>query len=347
MAADGLRPAQQRYRMPAEWEPHAATWLSWPRRKKTWPDRFEPIPAVWAHLARTLAQFEPVQICAGGEGVMAEARALVGDTPNVTLHTIETNDAWMRDHGPMFLVGPAKSRPLLVDWGFNAWGGKYEAWDKDDRVPGEIARLLGYDTVRPGIVLEGGAVDVNGIGTLLTTEECLLNPNRNPQLTRGDLEKYLVDYCSVRQIIWLGRGIVGDDTDGHIDELARFVGSRTVVAAYEDDPSDVNYAPLQDNWQRLQRAVDQDGRALDVLPLAMPGPVVVNGKRLPASYCNFYLCNGAVLVPQFDDPADAAALETLARLFPDRRAVPMPARDLVYGLGAYHCITQQQPRLPG
>lgn len=343
MTEAAATPAEQGYRMPAEWEPHAATWLSWPRRKATWPDRFEPIPAVWAHLARTLAQFEPVHICAGGEATLAEACRLVGDVPGVTLHPIETNDAWMRDHGPMFLVGPAGSRPTLVDWGFNAWGRKYEAWDRDDRVPSEVARFTGHTTVQPGIVLEGGAVDPNGLGTMLTTEECLLNPNRNPQLSRAQLEKYLGDYCGARQVIWLGRGIVGDDTDGHIDELARFVGPRTVVAAFEDNPADVNFGPLRDNWERLQRAVDQDGRSLEVIPLHMPGLVVVNGKRLPASYCNFYLANGAVLVPQFDDPADQAALVTLARLFPDRKAVPMPARDLVYGLGAYHCITQQQP----
>ncbi len=343
--ADRSLPAAQGYRMPAEWEPHVATWLSWPRNRDSWPGNFEPIPAVWAELTKTLAKHEHVHICAGGEAVMAEAKALVGDVANVTLHPIETNDAWMRDHGPMFLVGGKANEPTLIDWGYNAWGGKYPPFDKDDVVPRQVAEILHYRRLEPGIILEGGAVDFNGRGTVLTTEQCLLNPNRNPSLSRDDIEGYLRDYCAVSHCVWLGEGIVGDDTDGHIDELARFVAPRVVVAAVEEDSSDENYAPLQDNLARLKKAVDQEGRALEIVPLPMPRPLFYGDQRMPGSYCNFYVANGVVVAPQFDDPADARVVEILAKLFPDRRIVPQRARELAWGLGAFHCITQQQPAL--
>lgn len=331
------------YRVPAEWEPHAATWLSWPHRHKTWPGHFEPIPAVWAQLVRTLAESEPVHVLAGGEAVMSEARSLVGEVPNVTLHDVPTNDAWARDHGPMFLVGPSGVPSALVDWNFNAWGGKYPPWDSDDAVPRRVAELVGCRRFEPGIILEGGAVDFNGHGSVLTTEQCLLNPNRNPHLSRAEIEQYLADYCAATNVIWLGEGIVGDDTDGHIDELARWVGPRTVVAAVEDDPADVNYAHLRENFDRLLAARDEQGRPLEVVPLPMPGPVLCEGQRLPASYSNFYIANRVVVVPQFDDPADRIALDTLARYFPDRRIVGQRTVDLVWGRGAFHCITQQEP----
>jgi agmatine deiminase len=330
--------------MPAEWEPHAATWLSWPHRHATWPEHFEPVPKVWAELAATLSHYEPVHICAGGKAVMAEARQLVGHLPDVTLHNIETNDAWMRDHGPMFLVGPEGAEPALVDWGFNAWGHKYPKYLEDDAVPRQIAELLDYRRFEPGIILEGGAVDVNGCGTVLTSEQCLLNPNRNPQLSRADVERYLHDYTSARNVVWLGEGIVGDDTDGHIDELARFVGPRTVVCSVERDPDDANYAALQDNLGRLKLAEDEDGRPLEVIELPMPEPVFCDGKRLPASYCNFYLANNVVIAAQFDVPTDAVALDTFAKLFPDRKIIGLRAVELVLGRGAFHCITQQQAK---
>jgi agmatine deiminase len=329
------------YRVPAEWAPHAATWLSWPHRQKTWPGRFEPIPGIWANLVRTLARFEPVHICAGGDEVMAEARALVGDVINVTLHNIRTDDAWARDHGPMFLVGGTE--PALIDWGFNAWGRKYPAFVLDDQVPRRVAETLGYKRFEPGIVLEGGAVDFNGVGTAFTTEQCLLNPNRNPGLSRSDVEHYLADYCGTRHVIWLGEGMTGDDTDGHVDELARFVGPRTVVVAAVDDPADINYRALRDARERLESATDQDGLSLEVLPLPAPAPVIYNGQRLPASYCNFYVANGVVIVPQFDCPADRKAIEILSQAFPERQVLGLRAVELVLGLGAFHCITQQQP----
>ena len=335
--------AELGYRMPAEWSPHAATWLSWPHRHKTWPGKFEPIPHVWADLVRTLAPFEPVNILAGGEAVMAEARRLVGQVSGVTLYDIRTNDAWCRDHGPTFLASPQDLPPALIDWQFNSWGQKYSPWDDDDRVPERIAALQGRRRVEPGIVLEGGAIDVNGCGTVLTTEQCLLNPNRNPGLPREEIERVLTDYLNVRHVIWLKEGIVGDDTDGHIDELARFVNPTTVVAALESEPEDDNFHALKVNFELLSQACDQDGRRLELIALPMPRPVYHAGKRLPASYCNFYLANGVAIVPQFDDPADAVAIEILTRLLPERKVIGLRAVDLVLGCGAFHCITQQEP----
>ncbi|HVX11645.1 MAG TPA: agmatine deiminase family protein [Pirellulales bacterium] len=336
-------PAHLGYRMPAEWERHAATWLSWPHNRNSWPEQFEPVPGIWAELVRVLSTAEPVHILAGGAAVLSEARRLVGDLPRVTLHDIPTNDAWMRDHGPTFLSGPADAEPALVHWGYNAWGGKYPPFDLDQQVPRGIADLLGRRRFEPGIVLEGGAIDVNGSGSLLTTEQCLLNPNRNAGMTREEIERYLADYCGARHVIWLGGGIVGDDTDGHIDELARFVSPRTVVAAVESNPRDINYEPLRDNLARLQAASDEQGRPLEIVKLPMPAPVFHGEHRLPTSYMNFYIANGLVVVPQFGQPTDATAIETLTRLFPDRRICGLRAVELAWGLGAFHCITQQEP----
>ncbi len=338
-----MTPTELGYRFPAEWEPHAATWLAWPCKLESWPGKFEPIPPLYAQLVRTLAAYEPVNVLAGGERVMAEAKRLVGDIPHVTLYDIPTNDAWTRDHGPMFLVGPPGQQPALIDWEYNAWGGKYPPFDLDNQVPKKIAQRLGRRCFSPGIILEGGAVDGNGRGTILTTEQCLLNQNRNPHLDQPAIEKYLADYCGAKKVLWLGGGIVGDDTDGHIDELARFVNPTTVVAALEHDSADENFEPLQDNFRRLQTMTDQDGRLLEVVPLPMPRPIFHEDQRLPTCYCNFYIANGVVIVPQFDDPADREVVQILGRLFPGRDIKGLPARDLVWGLGAFHCITQQQP----
>jgi agmatine deiminase len=336
-------PKQLGYRWPAEWEPHAATWLAWPHKPETWPGKFEPIPAIWQKLVQTLARFEPVHICAGGKAVMAEARRLVGDTSNVTLHDIPTNDVWARDHGPMFLSGGANLEPALVDWEYNAWGGKYPPFDLDNAVPGQVAAFTGRRMFSPGIIMEGGALENNGAGTILTTEPCLLNPNRNPQLNREQIEQYLRDYACADKILWIGGSVEGDDTDSHIDELARFVGPRTVVAALESDPQDVNYEPLQENFRRLQTLTDAQGRPLEVIPIPMPRPLYYDEQRLPACYMNFYIANGVVVVPTFDDPNDKVAINTLGRLFPGREIIGIQSIDLVWGLGAFHCITQQQP----
>jgi len=339
-------PARLGYRWPAEWELHEATWLSWPHRRATWPGDFAAVPPRFAEFAQALAQFEPVHILAGGAEVFADAERWVGMVPNVTLHDIPTNDAWCRDHGPTFLAGPSHLPPALVDWQYNSWGGKYPPFDLDDDVPRRVAELLQYRRFEPDIVLEGGAIEGNGRGTLLTTTSCLLNPNRNRGRSRVEIEQRLKDFLGVRHILWLeGAELAGDDTDGHVDQLARFVDSRTVVVAWEDDPRDVNYRPLRQIFDQLQSMTDQDGQPLQIVPLPLPSPKFHRGdpsQRLPASYCNFCFVNGGIVVPTFDDPRDQAAITTLQRLAPDRQVVGVRALELVWGLGACHCLSQQQ-----
>ena len=353
-------PAGLGFRLPAEWEPHAATWLSWPHNVETWPGRFAAVPPLFCDLVGTLHLNERVHICVSD----AEMRRLVGlelaragvDLDRLSVHEIPTYDAWTRDYGPIFVTRPSRSEPnrvelALTDWSFNSWGGKYSPWDLDDAVVRHIAGRLAIPRFVPGVVLEGGSIDVNGCGTLLTTEACLLNPNRNPGLGQRDLETALGAFLGVDKVVWLGEGVAGDDTDGHVDDIARFVNPRTVVCAVEDDPLDINYRPLQDNLARLQRATDQDGCRLTVVPLPMPRPVLskdADASRLPASYANFYIANGLVLVPTYDQPNDQRALDILQRLFPNRRVLGLPCTDLVLGLGAIHCVTMQQPAaVPG
>ena len=337
-------PAAVGCRWPAEWEPHAATWVAWPHNRDTWPGRFDVVPPVFARLVRTIAQFEPVKILAGGEQVLAQAESFVGDLPNVTLLDIETDDAWCRDHGPTFLVQSPGSSLALVDWQYNAWGGKYPPFDRDNAVPRQIAKRILCRRFSANLVLEGGAIEGNGQGTILTTETCLLNPNRNPGVDRAQAERLLGDYLGATTVIWLPRGeLSGDDTDGHVDQLARFVDPSTVVVAISEDRLDENYEPLQENCNFLRRASEQDGNQLCVVPLPLPAPKCFQTQRLPASYCNFYIANGLVAVPQFDDRADEQALRILAELFPQREVRGIPSLDLVWGLGAVHCLTQQEP----
>ena len=334
------------YRWPAEWEPHAATWVAWPRNPETWPGKFDVIPGRFAELVRTIARFEPVRILAGGAAVMADAKKHVGDHPNVELIDIETNDAWCRDHGPMFLVGENKEmgQAVIVDWEYNAWGGKYPPFDEDNAVPSQIAALCQRRRFVPGIVLEGGSVEGNGRGTILTTESCLLNPNRNPGISRTEAESYLTNYLGATKVLWLRRGeLAGDDTDGHIDQLARFVNPTTIVAAWDDDPADTNHEPLRANFEQLSEMTDQDGNSFTVVRLPLPKPKFFHEQRLPACYCNFYLANDGIIVPQFDDSADAGAIEILQELCPDREVVGAASLDLVWGLGSFHCLTQQEP----
>lgn len=342
-------PAALGFRMPAEWEPHAATWLTWPHKEASWPGKFEPITAVWVEVVRALAPHERVNILVNDAAMEAHVHDVLRTAhvpmQAVSLHVIPTDDAWARDHGPTFVTRQVDGRRELaaVDWIYNAWGGKYPPWDHDDAVPAKVAALLGLQRFEPGMVLEGGSIDVNGRGTLLTTESCLFNPNRNPQLSRADIEQYLRDYLGVRHILWLADGIAGDDTDGHVDDLARFVDPTTVVAVVETNPRDDNYEPLRENYDRLVRMTDQDGRPLRVVTLPMPAPLYYDGQRLPASYANFYIANGVLLVPVFNDPNDAVAVHTLQELFPGRRIVGIGAADMVWGFGAVHCATQQQP----
>jgi agmatine deiminase len=343
-------PASLGYRMPAEWEPHRGTWLSWPHKEASWPGKFGPVPGIFASMVRALADREEVHINVAGPAMEAEVRRLLVDTGagagNVFFHHIPTNDAWCRDHGPVFLrrTRDGRREQAIVDWGFNAWGGKYPPYDLDDVVPSRIGAELGLPVFEPGIVLEGGSIDVNGRGTLLTTEACLLNPNRNPRLGRRDIEGYLRDYLGVTTILWLGDGIAGDDTDGHVDDITRFVDPTTVVTVVEEDPRDENYEPLQANLERLRGMADQDGRPLRVVPLPMPRPLYHEGHRLPASYANFYIANGLILLPTYDPARDEEAAATLAGLFPGRDIVGIDCTDLVWGLGAFHCVSQQWPR---
>ncbi|HEU5169404.1 MAG TPA: agmatine deiminase family protein [Gemmatimonadales bacterium] len=342
-------PAELGYRMPAEWEPHRGTWLSWPHKEESWPGRFGPVPAVFARVVRELADGEEVHVNVAGPAMEQQVRRILADegasAGHVFFHHNPTNDAWCRDHGPIFVHRRVDGRleEAVIDWDFNAWGGKYPPWDLDDVIPTRIASEYGLPVFAPGIVMEGGSIEVNGRGTLLTTEACLLNPNRNPHLSRAAIERSLRDHLGVRHILWLGDGIEGDDTDGHVDDLTRFVDPSTVVTVVEDDPSDANYEPLQANLARLRGMTDQDGRPLRIVPLPMPPPLYYDGQRLPASYANFYIGNRVVLVPGYEPGRDAAARETLQRLFPDRHVVVLDCTELVWGLGAFHCVTQQWP----
>ena len=341
-------PRELGYRMPAEWEPHRATWLAWPHNLETWPTQLELAKEAWVEMARAISLGEEVRLLVNDERSQADAARRLREAgavmERVSLHRIPTVDVWIRDYGPTFISKRKDERSLaFVDWVFNAWGQKYECYTQDDKVAKEIALLLRVPVFEPGIVLEGGSIDVNGCGTCLTTEQCLLNPNRNPDLDQGQIEQALRDHLGVDHSVWLGKGIVGDDTDGHIDDIARFVNPTTVVCALGEDSRDEDYAPLRENYERLQRATDQDGRRLTVVPLPVPGRVVDEGTRLPATYANFYIANAVVLVPTYDHPNDRLALGILSDLFPEREILGIPCRPLVAGLGAIHCVTQQEP----
>jgi agmatine deiminase len=354
----GIRlPRELGWRMPAEWEPHAATWLAWPHQRDDWPGKFEPVPWVYAEIIRHLHASEPVHLLVHDAAAEADVRRLLQqahvDLGRVHFFHVPTDRVWTRDYGPIFLTRPGGGL-AITDWQFNAWA-KYPNWQRDAAVPAQVRDLLdlrGEGTYwQPSwrgrrVVLEGGAIDVNGQGLLLTTEECLLSQEqqRNPDMTRADLEEVFRDYLGVQKVLWLGRGIAGDDTHGHIDDLARFVGPRTVVTVVEDDRGDANYEPLRDNLERLRGMTDQEGAPLEIVPLPMPAPLCFDGQRLPASYANFYIANTRVLAPTFNDTRDREALATLARLFPGREVVGIHAVDLVWGLGTLHCLTQQQPQ---
>ena len=338
--------------MPAEWEPHEATWIAWPHRRDDWPGKFAAIPWVYAEIVRHLHQSEPVRILVNNARAEERAREALSrlklDWQNVQFFHIRTDRAWARDYGPLFITS-AGGGLAVTDWQFNAWA-KYPDWQRDDAVPGHISRMLGLRSWQPQlgerrVVLEGGSIDVNGRGLLLTTEECLLSSvqERNPGLGRNFIEQVFGDYLGVRKVLWLGRGIAGDDTHGHVDDLARFVNPRTVVAVAEEKPDDANHEPLRENLERLRGMTDLDGKALEVVALPMPEPVIFDGQRLPASYANFYIANDRVLVPTFNDPSDRLALGILADLFPGRTVVGIHSVDLLWGLGTLHCLTQQQP----
>jgi len=343
-------PAEAGYRMPAEWEPHLGTWLTWPRPEGiSFPGKYETVPPVYAELIRHLTQVEEVNINVWNaemeEWVRGLLRAEKTSLERVRFHHFPAYEPWCRDHGPIFLLrdrGGARER-AVVDWDYNAWGGKYPPYDLDDAVPRHVAALRGLPLYSPGMILEGGSIEVNGCGTLLTTTACLLNPNRNPRLTQAEIEKNLRDYLGVSQILWLGEGIVGDDTDGHIDDLSRFINPTTIATVVEEDPADENYQILRENLERLHHFNDPQGRKFRVVELPMPGHLEHEGQRLPASYANFYIANGLVLVPTYRRKNDRLALEILRREFPDRRVIGVDSTELIWGLGSFHCITQQEP----
>lgn len=341
-------PASLGYRMPAEWHAQDAVWLAWPHNPETWPG--DALPAArncYVRIVRALAADQRVCLLVEDPDAAHSATALLAaggvELSGVRAVCLPTVDTWIRDYGPTFLVGSQPGSVAAVSWRFNAWGGKYADLAGDDRVAALLCERLSVPVFEAPFVLEGGSIDVNGEGTVLTTEQCLLNPNRNPGMDRLEIERHLAAYLGVETVIWLGEGIVGDDTDGHVDDIARFVAPDTVVCALEEDPADANHAPLEDNHERLRAWRGPGGEMLKVIPLPMPGPVLDGGNRLPASYANFYIGNRTVVAPVFDDPADARALAVLGECFPDRRIVGVDCRSLVVGLGAIHCSTQQQP----
>lgn len=333
--------------MPAEWEPQAAVWLSWPHRRKTWPGLFRPVPAAYAAFVAAISRFEKVRInCA--VVLQPRARRLCekagAEMARVTFFDHPTNDAWCRDHGPIFVKHDRTGEVAITDWTYNAWGGKYPPFNLDDEIPARVARRLKLRRFGSDMVLEGGSIEVNGEGLLLTSEQCLLNPNRNPQLTRKQIEQTLRDYLGVTTVLWMGEGIVGDDTDGHIDDLTRFYRSDAIVTGVESNRRDPNYRSLAENLARLKSLRTPQGRKFEITELPMPAPVAFRGQRVPASYANFLVINGAVLVPNFRQPVrDAEANAILGACFPQREIVPVDSYPLIWGLGTLHCLSQQQP----
>jgi len=344
-------PAALGFYMPAEWRTHDGTWLTWPKDPETWPDRVPQVEEIYLQMMAALAPHETVNLLVDDTTTehAVKKRCSFPGVENICFHQIPTVDSWIRDYGPNFLIDNRGNR-AFNDWIFNAWGNKYETLKHDDRVPLFLEPILQIRRFEPRIVLEGGAIDVNGAGCVLTTEQCLLNPNRNPHLTQAEIEEYLKSYLGVTKVLWLGEGIVGDDTDGHIDDIARFVAPNAIVCAVEDDPQDANYELLQDNLTRLKSMTDANGRPFEIVTLPMPAAVggtstdTRNLDRLPASYANFYIANKVVLAPVFGSANDARAVETLQRVFKDRRVVPINCEPLVWGMGTIHCVTQQQPQ---
>jgi agmatine deiminase len=343
--------------MPAEWEPHDSTWLAWPHFKGDWPGKFEPIPWVYAEIIRHLSKHERVDLIVNDAAAEKSARKVLDRAGalnrNVRFHRWATDRVWTRDSGCTFVASESKGQARLagIKWRFNAWA-KYSNWKKDEKIGSLMAGAAGAREIRAmngeeRVVLEGGSIDVNGQGVLLTTEECLLSKvqQRNRKMKREEYERIFSDYLGIRKVIWLGSGVTGDDTHGHVDDITRFVALNTIVTVVESNSRDKNYKALQENLRRLREATDQDGKRFRIVELPMPAPVVFEGRRLPASYGNFYIANGVVLVPMFNDPNDRVALNILAELFSSREVIGIYSGDLIWGFGAMHCMTQQQPRI--
>jgi agmatine deiminase len=338
-------PKKQGYTFPAEWAKHEATWLSWPHKEASWPGKIETIYEPYCLFIKAVAKGEKVRINVKDEAMRATAIAQLervrADLSQIEFYFNETNDAWCRDHGPAFVV--KGNQKAVVDWGYNAWGNKYPPFDLDDIVPTKIAEHFKLPLFTPDIVMEGGSVEFNGAGTILTSEACLLNENRNPHLDKAQIETYLKEFYGAEQVLWVGDGIVGDDTDGHIDDITRFVNEDTVLTAVESNPLDENYLLLQENLERLKAMTLPDGRKLNIIHLPMPSPVIHEDTRLPASYANFYIANAAVIVPTFRDVNDKIALDIIQNAFPDREVIGIDSTDIIWGLGSFHCLSQQEP----
>lgn len=340
-------PKELGYYFPAEFAKHDATWLSWPHKEASWPGKIDAIYPIYAQFIKLLAEGERVNINVVDESMKQNAlqylKEVQADLDQVKFFIHPTNDAWCRDHGPAFVINKSEKKKMIVDWGYNAWGGKYPPFDLDDNIPTLIAQQLDIPVVYPGIVMEGGSVEFNGKGTLLTTTSCLLNKNRNPHLDQKQIEGYLRSYYGVENILWLGDGILGDDTDGHIDDLTRFVNETTVVTVVEENKLDENYPVLQENLQALKKLRLEGGNLLEVIELPMPSAVVYEDMRLPASYANFYIGNKYVIVPTFRDKNDDRALQILQSCFSDRKVIGLDSLDIIWGLGSFHCLSQQEP----
>lgn len=338
------------YHFPAEFAKHAATWLSWPHKEASWPGKIETIYPVYAQFIKLVAEGERVCVNVCDEAMEKKAmqclQAVDADLSKIKFYIHPTNDAWCRDHGPAFVINPmADQKKIIVDWGYNAWGNKYPPYDLDDNIPTLIAGHYNIPVVYPGIVMEGGSVDFNGRGTVLTTTSCLLNTNRNPHLNQKQIEEYLHNYYGVTNILWLGDGIAGDDTDGHIDDITRFVNEDTVVTVVEPDRNDENYEPLQKNLKALKKMRLENGKPMNIAELPMPRAIVYEDMRLPASYANFYISNNYVIVPTYRDKNDDKALTILRECFPGRKVVGLDSWDIIWGLGSFHCLSQQEPEV--
>jgi agmatine deiminase len=336
------------YYFPAEFAKHTATWLSWPHKEASWPGKIETIYPVYAQFIKLVAEGELVNINVADEAMKNKALSFLqqagADLSRVKFFIHPTNDAWCRDHGPAFLVNPnAEQKKIIVDWGYNAWGGKYPPFDLDDNIPTLIANHYDIPVYYPGIVMEGGSVEFNGKGTLLTTSSCLLNQNRNPHLNQKQIEEFLHNYYGVDHILWLGDGIVGDDTDGHIDDLTRFVAADTVVTVVEENKKDENYGPLQHNLKELKSLRLENGKQMNIVELPMPAEIIHEDMRLPASYANFYISNKYVVVPTFRDKNDDRALDLIQSCFKDKKVIGLDSVDIIWGLGSFHCLSQQEP----
>jgi agmatine deiminase len=346
-----------RYRMPAEWAPHAATWIAWPHNPEDWPGKFQPIPWVYCEIVRWLSSVEDVHILVNDTAAEKRAYGMLkrqgANLARLHFHQWRTDRVWLRDSGPIF-VRDAQGKLAITNWKFDAWA-KYDNWHNDDQIPEHVAKLYGMRSFEPHVrladgtehrlVLEGGSIDTNGAGVVLTTEECLLSEvqQRNPGVSREQLEQVFAEYLGIEKVIWLNRGCAGDDTHGHVDDISRFVGENTILTAVEENTADENHLPLAENLERLHAARNLRGEPFEIKTLPMPAPVLFEGQRLPASYANFYIANGLVLVPTFNDPNDRIALSTIAECFPARVVTGIHCTDLIWGLGALHCMTQQEP----